>query len=1606
MNVTPNKRHGVNINNKMADQRPSAETPSCGKISQPSLSDTSTTYLHEPRRDTLERPKSDRIETQKRATGFLRRRLPLIWAPKHQEGGQVGPGDPFGLRLLHASSQPLIDIIFVHGLRGGSSKTWRKGEDVRSFWPQYWLPMEPDLCNASIHSFGYDSDWGSLNPSVLNVHDFGQALYEELRSSPNLRQTPDSPIIMIGHSMGGLAYILAHQDQVHRQLAERIRCIFFLATPHKGSEYASVLNRILKISGITGMTSSREYISELTQGSTSAQIINGDFGRYASSLHIYSFYETLETNLGFSSSLIVDKDSAVLGPGFTNEIARYMNATHRGICKFDSPEDPNYLSLKNSLASAVHSVLQELLAAHDETAKAQLRKLQTFLGVLGPPDENHEKLEGSCQWIDDRDDFREWRDAEIDINPSKNCQYTPTIYWVNANPGAGKTVLAAHVVSQLAEFRRPHAFYHFHVGKKALQSLAGCLRSIAFQMASLNSAIRATLANLNDEGTIFDLDDARAIWLKVFKTGILQTPRVTTQYWIFDAVDECLGYPELFTFLKGLRLMFPLKIFITSRKLPDFPKLVRQLDSYVIRVVEIPTIDTMRDISLYIRDRMDVMPIDKEEDKENLTKEILLKSNASFLWVRLVLDELESVYGYESIMSVLHSIPEGMMSYYRRTLAEMKENKHERHIIQAILIWVVCASRPLTILELTEALRIDIKVHLPSARTAVEGLCGHLVSVDKHTGLVQIVHTTAREFLLSNEAEDFKISRPEANERLALACLQLLGSPVMQPPRHRRLLAQKRQEQPSSPLLDYAITQFSEHILGSSAESDKLLVALNRFLCTTVLNWIERIVARKNLHILIRVARNLKAYLDRRAKYRSPLNRHVNTIACWAADLGRLVTKFGGALISQPQSIYFLIPPLCPNETAIYKQFGRSPDGLKLSGFINQDWDDCIATVNFEDDTAATLTCDDRNIAVGFELGNIQLYNHGSYQKGLTIRHMHPIERLTIDPSGAFIVSASTKYVAVWDGDGNMLWQQRLRSRCILLTATSSAIICVMMSGKAFWWDITTGEQLEHHHYPHQALESLNQLSKGPTKAPFTGSFSPGFELLALAYRTGPICIYELQTHEWIAWAVDDNSRNVTHLVFNPNPDVNLLLVAYDDSHLSLFEPWSGTFVHSQQPETNAVLQSLSCSPDGRTFGTVDAQGNIRIWDFESLIVLYHVLTPMSSFRTLSFTSDGFNLLDVVDQEMRIWAPSALIRKTIEEEGSISDQAAVLPATAGQYESFRSAKLRAAILGEDRPILVAGNHNGDVMVYDQDGCRTGVLYSHPHSVVKCLALSKGNGIASSDTNGVVQVWQLDTSQSPVARTTKKIFQTQFKTAVCQILFDDEGRYLLVSTTDSDHVYEVATGIVVGSLNFQADERQIWRWTHLPSSAAAGRFVLVCDGKVISYLVATFPSEVVGSQLKLEMKVDSGFTLTAIDSIAINPETSSLVLDASQSRGYLTSSLLMVFQMPELFDPTQATTRVQTPQLLSSTYYFLGIDQTDCRLVFLHKNSWVCSVKVSQLTEKHYTRHFFVPHEFTTRTRDIHPLFTRDKALIFALHDKFAVIKNGLVFQEIVTEDGD
>ena len=49
---------------------------------------------------------------------------------------------------------------------------------------------------------------------------------------------------------------------------------------------------------------------------------------------------------------------AIEGLGFRRERVQYLNANHRDICKFDSPDDPNYVTLKNAIISATQDILK------------------------------------------------------------------------------------------------------------------------------------------------------------------------------------------------------------------------------------------------------------------------------------------------------------------------------------------------------------------------------------------------------------------------------------------------------------------------------------------------------------------------------------------------------------------------------------------------------------------------------------------------------------------------------------------------------------------------------------------------------------------------------------------------------------------------------------------------------------------------------------------------------------------------------------------------------------------------------------------------------------------------------------------------------------------------------------------------------------------------------------------------------------------------------------------------------------------------------------------------------------------------------------------------
>jgi hypothetical protein len=116
------------------------------------------------------------------ARTFARRKEPT-------EGGQNDPPKgPLGLTNLYspAESSAVVDLIFVHGINGGSYSTWTHGGDASNFWLKSWLSEDVAFRDVRIHTFGYPSSF--WKESILSIGDFSRSLLSSIHDAPSIPQ--------------------------------------------------------------------------------------------------------------------------------------------------------------------------------------------------------------------------------------------------------------------------------------------------------------------------------------------------------------------------------------------------------------------------------------------------------------------------------------------------------------------------------------------------------------------------------------------------------------------------------------------------------------------------------------------------------------------------------------------------------------------------------------------------------------------------------------------------------------------------------------------------------------------------------------------------------------------------------------------------------------------------------------------------------------------------------------------------------------------------------------------------------------------------------------------------------------------------------------------------------------------------------------------------------------------------------------------------------------------------------------------------------------------------------------------------------------------------
>jgi hypothetical protein len=1187
-----------------------------------------------------------------------------------------------------------------------------------------------------------------------------------------------------------------------------------------------------------------------------------------------------------------------------------------------------------------------------------MKQLESYLNVFEKPEDDlielqEARMKGSCEWFAQKDSFQGW------LDPASSH---PRIYWISANPATGKSVLSGYIIEHLENLNLECSYYFFRHGDKVKSSLSGFLRSIAYQMALISVDVRQRLISMMERDIRFDKDDERVIWRKLFGIGIFRAHFQNPHYWVIDALDECSNPTAFFQMITKIEEIIPVKILLTSRRTPEIVVQLSEItnqDPQAVLEDEISSSDTIGDITLYLQSNMEKLPVSSVFARQNLLRKILEKSSGCFLWVKLVLEELGGAFGEHQIESVLEEVPVDMDPLYTRALAMIsRKQPRTKTLAKAILTWTMCATRPLTVDELQFALKLDIGDTIEALQKAIASLCGQLVYVDKHMR-VQMVHQTARTFLLRGDLDsEFTINSIQSHLTLARICLTYLNGDEMKNPRARKSSRASMGQSKRSSFVDYASISFSDHMRQTSSNNHELLDLLDTFLRTNVLSWIEHVAQTGNLQNLTTTAKIMSDYLVRQAKYSSPMSPKVQRANLWATDFIRLVANFGKKLLESPSSIYWLVPPFCPSESAISIQFGSTPRGITVVGLSDSEWDDRLACIEYPSTQATAVACGESYFAIGLQSGEVVLCHNSTCQEWQRLQHGAALKMLEFDMSGNILASASRRTIKVWKPSSrSLLWTFEVEHDVLSLVFAEedSVLVAATRGNGTVNWDITTGEIVDKCHWTEAFGDERFR------RPPLTAAFSPDFSMLAIVYRGRPISLWDIE-NEIVTGFLGRNidlenlaigtNTSVASLVFNSNTNVGLLVAAYEDGDLALFDAWNATTI--KVIEGNA--QMVACSPDGYTLVTGNSAGMVQLFEFETLELLYRINAFDYGVRSLVFSSDGLRFLDVRGAHCNVWEPSILVRK-LQKDGAdvISEGVLTEPKIVGVADIDDVVEITTLVCDEAGDYLFCGKSDGSVCVYET---RTGkyslTLYNHADDIpITSLCWGeRGRILVTADASSQLVAKQLVFStQRRKWDITKTLICHRLSVAINQLVLNLESNLMLVSADSSRSIWSLSTG------------RQLCTWSPMSDIPDYWISHSSLSGKCMSFRTTNI-AVIDWSMTQDSVSLDAAIPLSLntapderIKSVIECARGHKIAVEISKRQREDSTTTLLMFDVDKLQEieglAPGGEDAVLDPLIALPEFFPLGphiehlIGAFNNKLVFLDRDLWVCSVDVDK-----------------------------------------------------------
>ncbi|KAF2993706.1 hypothetical protein E8E14_000727 [Neopestalotiopsis sp. 37M] len=403
------------------------------------------------------------------------------------------------------------------------------------------------------------------------------------------------------------------------------------------------------------------------------------------------------------------------------------------------------------------------------------------------------RLPGTSDWIMNRDVFRDWDSSDSAPSCAK-------VLWVNGPAGYGKTFLSARVVQHLEGTKEQSAlaaFFSADLEDRADPFIVG--RHWVSQLISRNPEA----FNLAYEK--FDLHKtpiaSSSEVMDLLKEMVHAIPQCTL---VVDGLDEFFSkghwtatqsdgieafIDKIIEAIRGTTS----RVFLTSREEQEIRNGLSIIDGSGVGVKLLEYSIIPSDVRPDATKLSESIVSQKLENKskafqDEIARRMVDRCDSMLLQIQLLGSEIRATKNQKQTERIIDQTPLGLSNLYDRAWQRIINRGNETPRALAILRWVTFGSRPLSILEMTEALILtdneivdNLKDEMPDelnedyVRREILELCASLIETRASTSsndwgsrTVHFTHFTVREYVLQHLQRD-PINTLRGNNSLALA---------------------------------------------------------------------------------------------------------------------------------------------------------------------------------------------------------------------------------------------------------------------------------------------------------------------------------------------------------------------------------------------------------------------------------------------------------------------------------------------------------------------------------------------------------------------------------------------------------------------------------------------------------------------------------------------------------------------------------------------------------------------------------------------------------------------------------------------------------------------